>query len=177
MKRVIIAEVLFVFLNVFICKIPLRCFRSWCYKCLGMKIGERSIIYMGLETREPKRVSIGKDTSIGHNCILDGRKGLMIGDHVNLSSEVMIWTLQHDMNDSGFKAVGGAVEIGDYAWVSARVIILPGRKIGKGAVVAAGSVVTKDVEDYAIVGGVPAKKIGERNRDLDYKVCGRSFFM
>lgn len=112
-----------------------------------------------------------------HHCILDGRKGLVIGDHVNLSSEVMIWTLQHDMNDSGFKAVGGPVEIGDYAWVSARAIILPGRKIGKGAVVAAGSVVTKDVEDYAIVGGVPAKKIGERNRSLEYKVCERVFFM
>jgi acetyltransferase-like isoleucine patch superfamily enzyme len=151
--------------------------RRFLYGSFGLSIGEGSIIYMGLETRAPQGVSIGKDTSIGHNCILDGRKGLTIGDHVNLSSEVMIWTLQHDMNDSGFKAVGGAVEIGDYAWVSARAIILPGRKIGKGAVVAAGSVVTKDVEDYAIVGGVPAKKIGERNRDLDYTVCGRAFFM
>jgi acetyltransferase-like isoleucine patch superfamily enzyme len=144
---------------------------------MGVNIGTGSILYMGQEIRAPKKISIGKDTSIGHNCVLDGRSGLTIGDHVNLSSEVMIWTLQHDMNDSGFKAVGGAVEIGDYAWVSARAIILPGRKIGKGAVVAAGSVVTKDVEDYAIVGGVPAKKIGERNRDLEYKVCERVFFM
>ena len=63
------------------------------------------------------------------------------------------------------------VRVGDYSFIGPRVIILPGVKIGTGAVVAAGAVVTKDVEDYAIVGGVPAVKIGERkNKNLHYKL-------
>lgn len=172
-----IPELIFLFLNYVVTNLPLRPLRHWAYRRLGMEIGEGSIIYMGLETRSPNHVSIGIDSSIGHNCVLDGRSGLKIGDHVNLSSEVMIWTLQHDMNDPGFKMSGGPVEIGDYAWVSARAIILPGRKVGRGAVVAAGAVVTKDVPDYAIVGGIPAKQIGARNPNLDYTVCGDVLFL
>jgi len=167
----LLPELLFFFLNVIVCRVPLRILRDTCYRILGMKIGAGSLIYLGQEIRSPRRIEIGSDTSIGHGCKLDGRYGIRIGDHVNFSSEVMVWTLQHDMNDSGFRMSGGAVVIGDYAWISARAIILPGRTIGEGAVVAAGAVVTKDVEPYAIVAGVPAKKIGERTRDLDYSVC------
>ena len=59
--------------------------------------------------------------------------------------------------------------IDDYVWIGIGVIVLQGVHIGKGAVVCAGAVVTKDVGEYEIVAGVPAKKIGERNKDLDYK--------
>ncbi|NJK52359.1 MAG: hypothetical protein HC936_05170 [Leptolyngbyaceae cyanobacterium SU_3_3] len=81
-----------------------------------------------------------------------------------------IWTAQHDLNDSGFAGVSAPVVIEDYAWISSRATILPGVTIGRGAVVAAGAVVTKSVAPFEIVGGVPAKKIGERNRDLDYQL-------
>jgi len=63
---------------------------------------------------------------------------------------------------------GAPVEIGDYAWVCSRSIILPGVKVGEGAVVACGAVVTKDVEPYTVVGGIPAKKIADRNKNLEY---------
>lgn len=59
--------------------------------------------------------------------------------------------------------------IDDYVWIGVGAIVLQGVKIGKGAVIAAGSVVTKDIEPYSIVAGVPAKVIGKRNPDLDYK--------
>jgi len=65
---------------------------------------------------------------------------------------------------------GAPVIIEDYAWVSSRTTLLPGVTIGKGAVVAAGAVVTKSVEPYTVVGGVPAKKIGERSKELNYKL-------
>jgi acetyltransferase-like isoleucine patch superfamily enzyme len=83
---------------------------------------------------------------------------------------VWIWTLEHDPQSPDFATVGGPVTIEDYAWVGCRVVILPGVCIGKGAVVAAGAVVTKDVPPYAIVGGVPARTIGERAPDLRYQL-------
>lgn len=76
----------------------------------------------------------------------------------------MIWTMHHDYNDINFKAVGSPVIIEDFAWVCSRAIILPGITIGKGAVVASGAVVVKDVEAWTVVGGVPAKKIGDRDK-------------
>jgi maltose O-acetyltransferase len=72
------------------------------------------------------------------------------------------------MNDPNFGCESAPVVIEDFAWISCRTVVLPGTRIGKGAVVAAGAVVTKDVEPYSIVAGVPAKKIGERSRDLNY---------
>jgi acetyltransferase-like isoleucine patch superfamily enzyme len=83
---------------------------------------------------------------------------------------VWIWTLEHDPQDPNYAAVGGAVIIEDFVWISCRAIILPGVTVGEGAVVAAGAVVTKDVEPFSIVGGVPAKVIGVRNRNLTYKL-------
>ena len=74
------------------------------------------------------------------------------------------------MNDPEFGVKGAPVIIEDYAWVSSRTTLLPGVTIGKGAVVAAGAVVTKSVEPYTVVGGVPAKKIGERSKELNYKL-------
>jgi maltose O-acetyltransferase len=71
-------------------------------------------------------------------------------------------------NDSNFCSVSERVIIEDYSWISCRTIILPGVRIGYGSVVCAGAVVTKNVEPYSIVAGVPAKKIGERIKNLDY---------
>jgi acetyltransferase-like isoleucine patch superfamily enzyme len=132
-----------------------------------MKIKD-AIIYGGFHIREPSKISIGKGTIIGHGTTLDGRNGIIIGENVNFSSEVMVWTMQHDYNHPSFPPVGGEVVIHDYAWISVRAIILPNVTIGEGAVVAAGAVVTKDVEPYTVVGGIPAKKIALRNKDLDY---------
>jgi acetyltransferase-like isoleucine patch superfamily enzyme len=149
-------------------RIPSHAARKWMYRSLGMKIGRRTSIYMGGEIRHPAAISIGDNTIIGHGVILDGRHGISIGNNVNFSTGVWIWTVQHDHTDPGFRDVGGPVVIGDHAWISCRTVILPGITIGEGAVVAAGAVVTKDVAPYTVVGGVPAKKIADRPRELKY---------
>lgn len=96
--------------------------------------------------------------------MFDSRGGeIIIGDYVDIAPEVNIWTLHHDPQDSDFATKGGDVIIKDFVWIGNRAIILPNVIIAEGAVIAAGAVVTKDVEPYTIVGGVPAKKIGERN--------------
>lgn len=155
-------------LLILIGRLPSHALRLLCYRSLGLRVGPRSAIYMGAEVRHPKAIEIGSSSVIGHGVILDGRRGIRIGNNVNFSTGVWIWTVQHDPHDPLFGDVGGPVVVEDDAWLSCRVVVLPNVRIGRGAVVAAGAVVTKDVEPYSIVGGVPAKKIGERTRDLRY---------
>ncbi len=144
--------------------IPSRHLRMALLRWKGATIDSKVSMFMSVDIRCPKRLVIGKGCSIGPRVLLDARKGLVIGNNVTIAYDAIIWTLHHDMNSPDFKGVGGTTNIGDYAWVCSRAIILPGVNIGEGAVVASGAVVTKDVEPYAVVGGMPAKKIGERKR-------------
>ncbi|EOW0918740.1 hypothetical protein ACN2GR_004952, partial [Klebsiella pneumoniae] len=73
-------------------------------------------------------------------------------------------------NSPSFDAVGGNVIIKKNSWISANSVILPGVTINEGAVVAAMCLVNKDIEEFTLVGGVPAKVLRKRNRDLDYKL-------
>ncbi len=159
-------------------KIPSQTIRKYLYRhYFQLAIGENTVIYNSCHIRDPHKITIGNHSSIGDRCILDGRSGLTIGNSVNISTGAWIWTLQHDPQDANFAAKGAPVIIEDYAWISSRTTILPGVTIGKGAVVAAGAVVTKSVAPYAIVGGVPAKKIGDRNINLNYQLNSSiSFF-
>lgn len=151
--------------------LPSHSIRKLEYKFFGIKIGKDSVIHMWANFFDPKNIKIGDDTIIGDHAFLDGRAKLSIGNHVNIASSVMIFNSEHDLSKNNFLAIVEPVEIGDYVFIGPRVIILPGVKIGKGAVVAAGAVVTKDVSDFTIVGGIPAKVIGERkNKNPDYKL-------
>jgi len=156
--------------------VPSQRIRQVLYKRLGVSIGLGSVVYHGCEIRSPANLKIGSYSAIGDGCKLDARYGICIGDSVNLSSGVWIWTMQHDHSANDFGCVGGKVHIDDFVWVSCRTVILPGVTIGKGAVIAAGAVVTKDVEPFAIMGGVPAKKIGERSREINYRITGHVSF-
>ena len=84
--------------------------------------------------------------------------------------------MQHDHRDPDFGCIytNSAVSIGDRAWIGSNVIILPGVKIGEGAVCCAGCVVTKNVEPYSVVAGIPAKEVNKRPHDLRYEFDGQS---
>jgi acetyltransferase-like isoleucine patch superfamily enzyme len=156
--------------------IPSQLLRLLIYrKIFGMRIESHVVVYGGAEIRSPENIMICSNTIIGHRAILDGRSGIQIGSNVNLSSDVAIWTVQHNPQNQDFDVKAEKVIVGDYVWLSFRCVILPGVTIGEGAVVAACAVVTKDVEPYAIVAGIPAKQIGIRNRNLRYEL-GNSFF-
>ncbi len=101
--------------------------------------------------------------------------GLIIGANVSVSEGAAFFTLEHDPNSEDFANRGAPVRIGDRVFIGARAIILPGVTIREGAVVAAGAVVTHDVEPFAIVAGVPARPIGQRSEDLEYKLKYRKF--
>lgn len=151
--------------------IPFHSVRNLFYRLCGIKIGRGSAIHMGARFYLPHKIIIGEDSLIGDHVFLDGRAKLKIGDHVDIASQVMIYNSEHDLTNETMKAREEDVEIGDYVFIGPRAIILPGVSIGHGAVVAAGAVVTRDVPERSIVGGVPAKEIGRRNiKDLNYRL-------
>lgn len=150
--------------------VPLHQLRLFYYRTfLNVKIGRHSTIHRGCHIRRGKIV-IGDNVIIGEDVLLDGRTGLYIGNNVNFSSNVSVYSLQHDYNSPFFEAVGGIVVIEDNAWISCNSVILPGVTVHEGAVVGAMCLVNKDVPEYTLVGGVPFKIINKRNRDIQYKL-------
>jgi acetyltransferase-like isoleucine patch superfamily enzyme len=151
--------------------VPFHCFRRFFYKLVGIKMGKRAVIHMWASFFQPKNIEIGEGSIIGDHAFIDGRAKLKIGKEVDIASYVMIYNSEHNLESDDFSAREEPVEIGDYSFIGPRVIILPGVTIGTGAVIAAGAVVTKDVANFAIIGGVPAEKVGERkNKNPHYKL-------
>ena len=157
--------------------------RLWYTRVVGMSIGRRSSLLMGLQLEfrgrpRPDRpgISIGDHTVVNAGCHLDGRGGLVIGDNVSMSAGTWILTDQHDINDPGFPETLASVAIEDYVFVGAKAMVLPGVRIGRGAVIGAGAVVTKDVAPFQIVAGSPARAIGERRVEPQYQLYHRPAF-
>src|SRR3989338_4723119 len=157
--------------------VPCHYFRRFFYRLGGIEIGKGSTLHMGARFYNPWNIKIGEDSIIGEGVVLDGRDNLIIGNHVDIASEVMIYNAQHNIKDPNFCAIQTPVSIEDYVFIGPRAIILAGVAVKKGAVVGAGAVVTKDVEAGIIVGGVPAKQIGERDiKNLNYKLGRAAWF-
>ena len=107
-------------------------------------------------------VTIGNHTRVGIHCTVIGP--VCIGNHVNLAQGITVSALNHNFADSNRKIDEQGIStkpvvIGDDVWIGANAVILPGVTIGRHVVVAAGAIVTKDVPDYSLVAGVPAKEI------------------
>lgn len=157
--------------------LPSNHLRKLLYKGLGATIAQHAVVHFRTEIRCPHKLTIGKGSIIGDNALLDARNSLVIGENVNLSSNVSIYTEQHDHRDPFFSCCKGrkmSVEIDNRAWIGSNAIILPGVHIGEGAVCCAGCVVTKDIEPFTVVAGIPAKKVGERPHNLQYNFNGKA---
>jgi len=163
--------------NRWISRIPSHTLRLFFYRyVMKYNIGKNTAIFLDCTFDCKGNFLIGQNSVINGKCRLDNKCSITIGENVSISQEVMILTADHEIDSADFKGRLLPVIIEDYVWIGTRAMILPGCKIGKGAVVAAGAVVTKDVEPYTVVAGIPAKMIKMRSHDLTYKVLYRRLF-
>ena len=150
--------------------LPSQAMRQGLLRAAGADLAHGIVLYHGYQVRNPRGLSIGEDSSIGDGAILDARGGLRIGRSVNLSTRVQIWTAQHDWKSEDFAYEEASVEVGDRCWLGPSVIVLPGSRIGEGAVVGAGAVVKGELAPWGLYGGVPARRIADRPRLNTYRL-------
>jgi acetyltransferase-like isoleucine patch superfamily enzyme len=158
-------------------KFPSHRFRKLFYSyAMNFEIGNQSTIHMNCTFDCAGGLSIGTQSVINAKCRIDTRGQIKIGNKTVVSQEVIILTADHDMDTPGFVGREKPVIIDDYVWIGTRAMILPGITIGRGAVVGAGSIVTKDVAAYTVVAGVPAKFMRMRSTELDYNPYYKRLF-
>ena len=163
-------------LNLVVNRIPFVGLRMRAYARAGVPLAAaaETPVMLGAEVWSPRELSIGARTIVGRRCVLDARGGIAIGSDVNIGSDTILMTAKHEVQDPDFTASYAPIAIGDRVWIALRATVLGGVTIGEGAVVAAGAVVTRDVPPFAIVAGTPAVQIGERTRDLRYRLGYRA---
>ena len=164
--------------NRIISRVPSHHFRLFFYRrVMGFEIGHHSNIFMDAWFDCKKGLKMGNHSVVNQKCRIDTRGGVTIGDNVGIAAEACILTVDHDPGAADFGARMSPVRIEDYVMIGTRAMILRGVTIGRGAMVAAGAIVTKDVPPFAIVAGSPARQIGVRGENLNYQIdYGRLFF-
>jgi len=142
-----------------------RWYREMCGRFIMEKCGQNVNIYP--RASFSSKVELGDNSDIGLDAKIQGK--CIIGNNVIMGPECNVWTINHriDRTDIAIKYQGTTEErpviIGDDSWIGSRVTLLPGVSLGKGVVVGSGAVVAKNIPDYAVVVGNPAKIIKYRN--------------
>lgn len=132
------------------------------------EVGRNTTIHGFVRFFDYGKLKIGHNSTINRWCYIDNRGGVTIGSNVNISHDCRIYTMGHDINDPMASTICRSVTIGDDVWIFPGARIMPGVSIGRGAVVFPGALVTKDVAALTVVGGAPAKRIGERSANIQY---------
>jgi maltose O-acetyltransferase len=165
------AECFDLIVNGFVARLPLRWLRVMVYRQMLGATGTDIMIGRHVRFYKPRNIYLGSRIFINRDCVLDGRGGkLVIENDVDIGMGTWIWTLEHRVASPSHAAEGRDVTIADHVWISTRSNILPGVTLGRGSVVASGAVVTRDVPERAIVGGIPARVIGQRDNALEYSI-------
>jgi acetyltransferase-like isoleucine patch superfamily enzyme len=162
-------------LNHVVNRIPLVGVRMRAYAALGVRFDEVSTanIALGVQMWIGQRLTMGARSTIGQRCYIDARGGVRVESDVSISREAALLTATHLPDDPQFGTELAPVHLERHCWIGVRALVLPGVRVGEGAIVGAGAVVTSDVEPYAIVAGVPARKVRERRGPLDYRLDWR----
>lgn len=142
----------------------------------GVKMGQNVNVHMGVKFLKPWGVVIGDNVNIQLGCFIDGRGGVDIGRNTDITLGVRILSQQHDIDDGEYTTISKSVHIGQNCIVGSYALIMPGVTVGDGGVVAAGSVVVKNVDAWKMVAGNPAVIKRSRKQIINYKIGYRRFF-
>ncbi len=148
-----------------------RKFRNWLLRCFGAKMGKHVSVFPSANVWVPWNLMAGEYVAIDRNVYLYSADKITIGSKVAISDGAFICTASHDISYASRPLTTAPITIEDGVWIGARAFIMPGVTIGEGAVVAAGAVVTKNVEPWAVVGGNPAKVLKYRElKDFSHEL-------
>jgi putative colanic acid biosynthesis acetyltransferase WcaF len=136
-------------------------YRIFLLKLFGAQIGNHSVVYSTVYIPSPKNLIIGKESALGPEVKLHIGKTI-IGDKVTISQRTYLCSATHIINSLNLPFIAGTIIVKDFAWVAAEAFIMNNVTIGEGAIIGARSAVFKNVEDWSIVGGNPAKFIKKR---------------
>jgi len=150
--------------------LPLHWLRQTYFHLLGFRMGKRASIGKGFQFYAFGNITIGDGSVVNRSCLFDNRDCIQIGDHVSIARNVSIFTAGHDPESPFFEMTTAPVLIEHHVVIFAGATLMPGVKVGAGAIVYGGAVVTRDVEPMTIVGGVPARFIGKRNTKPAYSL-------
>jgi maltose O-acetyltransferase len=157
--------------NDIITHVPIHFIRLGFLRLFNKEISREAKILLHVKILNFWEVEIGPRSVINQYCLLDCRLfKIFIKNDVDIGPYTRIWTLGHDPDNENHSVKGGNVIIEDHVWIASGVTLLPDITIGRGAVLASGSVVTKSTESLGIYGGNPARKIKDRNNSLDYSL-------
>ena len=149
---------------------PMHAWRSFLLRCFGAKMGPSCHIYPGAKIWAPWNLFCGYQATVADGATVYNPKPIRLGTHAIISQEAYLCGATHDYEDPGFPLVASEICIGSYAWVCARATVQPGVSLGEGAVLALGSVATRNLDAWTVYAGVPARKI--KNRNVRGRECG-----
>jgi putative colanic acid biosynthesis acetyltransferase WcaF len=142
---------------------PVSGIRIFLLRLFGAKIGKGVFIKPGVSVKFPWLLEIGNDVWIGENVWIDNLAKVKIEDNVCISQGAMLLCGNHDYKKSSFDLIIGEIVLKEGCWVGAKSLVCPGVTLNSHAILAVGSIATKDLEPYSIYQGNPAIKIRKRN--------------
>ena len=142
-----------------------KLFNAWrifLLRLFGAKIGKCCVVKSSCEVWQPWNLAIGDYVALSEHVVCYTVDKITIGRQTTVSRDAFLCCASHDVTSPIMELTFAPITVGSNAWIAARSIVMPGRKVGDGAVVAAGAVVVNDVEPWTVVGGNPAKFITKR---------------
>jgi putative colanic acid biosynthesis acetyltransferase WcaF len=143
---------------------PLHAWRSFLLRAFGATMGKACHIYPAAKIWAPWNLICGYQTTIADGATVYNPKAVTLGTHAIISQDAYLCGATHDYEDPNFPLISYEISIGAFAWICARATVQPGVTVGEGAVLALGSVATRDLAAWSVYAGIPARKIKDRTR-------------
>lgn len=141
---------------------PLHAWRSFLLRCFGARLGMNCHVYPRARIWAPWNLVCADVVAIADDATIYNPACIDIGSHATVSQEAYLCGATHDVHDPSFPLIARPISIGPRAWICARSTVMPGIRVGEGAVLALGGIATHDLAPWTIHGGIPAMQIGTR---------------